>query len=111
MPGPLPQSRPTFPPEFLAEAERLVRRRTAAAHLRQRARLALLLHEEPLLPYPEAAAHVGLHPNSVRLWRRRWSDGLFSLEDQPGRGRKPSFSPPGPGAGHGPGLRGRGPER
>jgi hypothetical protein len=29
-----------------------------------------------------------LHPNSVRLWRRRWAEGDFTLEDEPGRGRK-----------------------
>jgi hypothetical protein len=36
---------------------------------------------------------VGLHPNSVRLWRQRWAEGDFSLEDQGGRGRPASFSP------------------
>jgi hypothetical protein len=73
MSGPPPQARPTFPPEFVAEAERLLRQRTAAAHLRQRARLALLLHEQPLLSHLQAGALVELHPNSVRLWRKRWA--------------------------------------
>ena len=39
-----------------------------------------------------AGAVVELHPNSVRLWRRRWAQGDFSLVEQPGRGRKPVFS-------------------
>src|SRR6266478_916765 len=33
--------------------------------------------------------------DSVRRWRRRWALGHFSLEDKPGRGRKPDFSPSG----------------
>jgi hypothetical protein len=94
MPGPAPLYRPTFPPEFLARAQQLTRARTAAAHLRQRARLALLLHDQPLLSNVEAGARAALHPNAVRRWRRRWGRGEFSFEDRPGRGRKPSFSPP-----------------
>jgi len=57
--------------------------------------LVLLLHYQPTLSNVQAAACVGLHPNSVRLWRQRWAKGIFDLEDQPGRGRKPSFSPSG----------------
>jgi transposase len=95
MAGPLPLYRPTFPDDFLAEAQRLVGARTAASHLRQRARLVLLLQELPLLSNVEAAGRIDLHPNSIRLWRQRWAKGCFSLEDDAGRGRKPVFSPPG----------------
>ena len=95
MPGPLPHYRPVFPEEFLAEARRLVRARTAPSHLRQRAHLALLFHETPTLSNAAAAALVGLHANSVRLWRQRWAGGQFTFADEPGRGRKPAFSPPG----------------
>src|SRR5581483_1143359 len=95
-----PRYRPTFPAEFLAEARRLDRARTAPSHLRQRARLALLLHETPVLPNAQAAARLGLHPNSIRLWRQRWAEGRFTFADDPGRGRKPAFSPPGPGGRH-----------
>jgi hypothetical protein len=42
-----------------------------------------------------AAAAVDLHPNAIRLWRKRWANGCFTLEDESGRGRKPTFSPPG----------------
>ena len=94
MPGPAPHYLPTFPEEFLAEARRLTAARTAASHLRQRARLVLLLHEDPTLSNVQAAALVDLHPNSIRLWRRRWAGGQFHFQDESGRGRKPVFSPP-----------------
>jgi hypothetical protein len=94
MPGPRPFFRPDFPPAFLAGAQAVMRRRTVRFQLRQRASLVLLLSQQPLLSNPEAAARVQLHPNSVRLWRRRWAEGDFTLEDEPGRGRPPLFSPP-----------------
>jgi hypothetical protein len=97
MPGPLPRYRPSFTPEFLAEARRLVAARTAASHLRQRAELVVLLHEHPLITNAELGARLDLHPNCVRRWRQRWARGQLSLHDAPGRGRKPTFSPPGPG--------------
>jgi transposase len=93
LPGPSPLYQPCFPAEFLVEARLLSRRRTAPAHLRQRALLVVLLHEHPEVSNVAAAGQVGLHPNSVRLWRQRWAKGQFDLEDQPGRGRKPTFSP------------------
>jgi transposase len=93
MPGPAPRHRPTFPAEFLAEARRLARARTAAAGLRQRAHLVLLLHESPALSNAAAAGRLGLHLNSIRLWRQRWAEGQFTLEDAPGRGRRRVFSP------------------
>jgi DNA-directed RNA polymerase specialized sigma24 family protein len=102
--GPSPLYQPNFPTEFIAQARLLLRRRTAKAHLRQRASLALLLHYQSELSNVEAAEQVGLHPNSVRLWRKRWAQGVFEVEDQPGRGRKPTFSPSGPRPGQGSGL-------
>jgi hypothetical protein len=95
MPGPQPFFRPDFPPDFLAQAQAVMRRRTVRFQLRQRASLVLLLHQRPLLPNPEASSRVQLHPNSVRLWRKRWAEGDFTREDGPGRGRKPDFSPAG----------------
>lgn len=103
--GPIPHSQPSFPSEFLIESRLLSSRRTAPAHLRQRANLVLLLHYQPSLTNVAAGAEVGLHANSVRLWRQRWAKGLFVLDDQPGRGRRPTFSPSGPGDCHGLGLR------
>ena len=57
--------------------------RTAASHLRQRARLVLLLHECPSLSNVQAAARLDLHPNCVRLWRQRWAQGQFTLAGRP----------------------------
>jgi transposase len=94
MPGPPPAYRPDFSPEFLNQARSLAGRRTVRYQLRQRAELALLLHDQPTLSNPEAAARVRLHPNSVRTWRKRWATGDLSLQDEPGRGRKAEFSPP-----------------
>jgi hypothetical protein len=95
MPGPRPSFRPEFPPEFLARAQALIRRRTVRFQLRQRARSVLVLHQQPILSNPEVASRVQLHPNSVRTWRKRWAGGDYTLEDEPGRGRPPLFSPPG----------------
>jgi transposase len=94
MPGPPPSYCPDFPSDFLDQARGVVRRRTVRYQLRQRAELVLLLHRQPTLPNTEAAARVRLHPNSVRAWRKRWAAGDFALEDEVGRGRKASFSPP-----------------
>jgi hypothetical protein len=68
----------------------------------RRARLALLLHYKPDLSNVAAGSQVGLHPNCVRFWRRRWANGLLDFNDQPGRGRKPLFPLPGPGQVHQP---------
>ncbi len=94
MPGPAPHYRPSFPDDFLDEARRLVAARPAASHLRQRARLVLLLHVHPLISNVDLGARLGLHPNCVRRWRQRWAEGNLTLRDAPGRGRKPTFSPP-----------------
>lgn len=95
MSGPPPAFRPVFPSDFLAQAQQAVARRTIRFQLRQRAQLVLLLHQRPRLSNVEAGARIGLHPDSVRHWRRRWAQGDFALDDLPGRGRKPAFSPPG----------------
>jgi hypothetical protein len=95
MPGPSPTYRPCFPLAFLEQAHQMVRQRTIKFQLRQRAVLVLLLHEQPLLSNIEAGRWAQLHPDSVRHWRRRWSQGDFSLEDEPGRGRHAVFSPSG----------------
>ena len=101
MRGPLPSYRPAFPSTFLEQAEEIAQQRTVQYQLRQRATLVLLLHQHPLVSNLEAAEWVQLHLRSVQRWRRRWATGDFSLEDEPGRGRKAAFSPPGPRAGQG----------
>ena len=104
MPGPAPLDRPAFPPEFLEQCRGLVRRRAISHERYQGARLALLLHESPAMSNASAAGTVvEMHPNSVRLWRRRWAQGYdFSLGARPGRAwAKARFSPSRPGRGQG----------
>src|SRR5215468_12516400 len=96
MRGPLPSYRPAFPATFLEQAAQIVHQRTVQYQLRQRATLVLLLHQQPLVSNIEAAERVQLHLRSVQRWRRRWTQGDFSLEDEPGRGRKADFPLPGP---------------
>jgi hypothetical protein len=95
MRGPAPTYQPIFPPEFVEQANTIVHQRTVRYQLRQRARLVLLFHHQPLVSNTAAAVCVDLHPNSVRLWRRRWASGHFVLEDESGRGPQPRFSPAG----------------
>lgn len=97
MSGPAPVDRPEFPASFVEQARDLVRRRTCSFQLRQRAQLVLLLEDQPAMPNVAAGLQVDLHADSVRHWRRRWTEGSFSLQDEPGRGRKPAFFPAGPG--------------
>jgi hypothetical protein len=94
MPGPMP-ARCTFPDEFVQDALDMVRRRTAAVQVVQRYCLVLLLHEQPNVRNEDAAERVGLSPRQVQRWQRRWASGDFSIDDLPGRGCKPAFSPSG----------------
>src|SRR4051812_7051528 len=82
MSGPSPWYHPLFPTAFVEQAQGLVRQRTVAYQLRQRAELVLLLEADPLLANSRAAAEVHLHPNAVRYWRRRWAGGEFCLTDR-----------------------------
>ncbi len=77
MPGPAPTHRPTFTPAQRADCERLVRQHNAPQLQVARARLALLLHDEPGLDHATAARRLGRHPNWVRGWRRTWAAGDF----------------------------------
>ena len=77
-----------------AELLRWQRSSTCAAGLARRGRLILLLSEGRSLK--EAAWIAGLAPNSARKWVRRFlAQGVAGLDDQPGRGRPPVFSPRG----------------
>ncbi len=93
MSGPAPTYRPTFTPEEVLACQRLVRQQHAPHVHVVRAKLVLLLHAQPCLDSVTAAHHLGRHPNWVYVWRKRWATGGFALTDQPGRGRKPAFSP------------------
>ena len=93
MSGPVPAFQPHFPKTFVDEAQNVVAQRTVALRRWQRARLVLLLHDNPTLSNVQAGNQVSLSAQAARFWRRRWSSGDFSLDDKPGRGRKPGFSP------------------
>ena len=105
MPGPAPAYQPPFTDDEIAQCQRLVRQHTAPQAQVYRAKLALLLHEQPALDNVTAGKYLGKHENWVRYWRRIWTTAGFRLTDKPGRGRKPSFSPSATGHRHRPGLR------
>ncbi len=97
MPGPAPQYQPHIPTELRPALEQIVRKTTAPHQQVQRAKLALLLQEQPGLDNPALGRRLGQHSNWVRYWRKRWTvDGfsLDALQDKAGRGRKPRLSPP-----------------
>ena len=93
MSGPAPAFQPRFPKAFVDDAQTVVAQRTVALRRWQRARLVLLLHDNPNLSNVQAGHQVSLSDQAVRFWRRRWASDDFSLDDKPGRGRKPGFSP------------------
>ncbi len=105
MPGPPPTYQPTFTPEQVAVCEQMVRRQSAPQAHVSRARLALVLHANPALDNVTASRRLGKHANWVRYWRRIWATTGFRLTDRPGRGRKPTVSPPVGGDGQSLGLR------
>jgi len=77
-----------------AQLQSWLRSTTLAAGLARRARLILLLAEGHT--YKEAAHTAGLTIRNARKWALRFAqDGLAGLNDQPGRGRQPVFSPRG----------------
>jgi len=73
MPGPPPAYQPSFPSDFVEEAEEVASQRTVAHRRWQRARLVLLLQENPAISNVEAGNEVGL------------SDRRFAFGDVVGR--------------------------
>ena len=60
----------------------------------RRGQLILLLAQK--VPVSHVALRVGLGRSKVYKWAYRFLEqGMAGLSDQPGRGRKPSFSPSG----------------
>ncbi len=88
-----PLYRPKFSRAELEKAHEVVRRRKSGHGTARRARLALLLHEEPELSNAELAQRTGVHYNTVSRWCKRWTEEFFDLEDKPRSGR-PRFFPP-----------------
>jgi hypothetical protein len=105
MTGPAPTYQPTFSDAQVADCRALLRRHRAPQAQVYRAKLALLLHDQPALDNEAAGRALGKHANWVRSWRRTWVREGFRLPDRPGRGGKPALAPPGGGDGHGAGLR------
>ena len=82
-----------------AELQRWLRCPTLPAGLARRARLLLLLEEQPDTTLKQAAQTAGLAPRHARKWVQRFAArGPDGLRDQPRPGRKPVFSPRGRGA-------------
>jgi hypothetical protein len=81
-----------LPAAHLQELEHW-RRSTNLRHgLARRARVLLLLHHGHSVK--DAARTAGLTVRNARKWAKRYlAQGLRGLADQPGRGRKPVFSP------------------
>jgi hypothetical protein len=78
--------------EERTELERQVRCTTLPAGLVRRARI--ILGVASGLPLIEVSRRVGITEKHVRKWTLRFNaKRLEGLKDQPGRGRKPVFSP------------------
>jgi len=89
----LPHYRPKFKLEDLKLCRDVQATHTAPHVQVQRARLALLLAEEPEITNPEAGRRLGQHENWVRKWRKRWTKKGFQLKDAPRPGGPARFSP------------------
>jgi hypothetical protein len=90
-----------------AELQRWLRQTTLPAGLARRARVILLLSEGHSVT--AAGQTAGLTPNNTRKWVRRFlAQGVAGLQEQPGRGRQPVFSPLGRAASSQDGLRATG---
>ena len=93
MPLPVTPHQVTFTPEQLARARKLATARAAPLRAVVRARLTLIVAEQPDISHAAAAKLCGLHPDTVYAWRRRWASEGWSLEDAPRSGRPRAFSP------------------
>jgi len=88
-----PEYQPTFSAEDIEEIRKVCKQRKAPHVKVQRAQIALCLVEDPKMHSTEVAKRVGVHVETVRKWRKRWSLHGFSLEDLPRSGRPRRFSP------------------
>jgi hypothetical protein len=79
-------------PEQRGELERWLRCSTMRAGLVRRARAVLLVAQGHSISH--VSRTVGMRRCHVATWAKRFSaQGIDGLQDRPGRGRKPSFSP------------------
>ena len=89
--GPPPAYQPHFSEADIAQARSWACSQALPHAEVQRARLALLLHEQPDLRSPQAARRLGQSTAWVCKWRRRWVEQGFSLQDASRPGRPPQF--------------------
>jgi len=93
MRGPSPQFQPKFSESEIERAREVARKQHAPHAQVRRARLALELARDPGGASAEIGRRVGMHAETVRKWRKRWTREGLSLEDKPRPGRPRSFSP------------------
>ena len=72
-----PKYQPKIKLEELKRYEEIVSKRTIEHATVQRAKLELLLTQEPQMSNPEAGRQVGCHENTVRYWRKEWASARF----------------------------------
>jgi transposase len=89
--GPPPTYQPRFSEAEIAQARSWACSQALPHAEVQRARLVLLLHEQPDLRSPQAARRLGQSTAWVCKWRRRWVEQGFSLQDAPRPGRPTQF--------------------
>jgi transposase len=90
--GPPPKYQPRFSEAEIAQAQIWTASRNLPHAEVQRARLVLLLHEQPDVRSPEAARRLGQSASWVCKWRRRCVEQGFSLQDAPRPGRAKQFA-------------------
>jgi hypothetical protein len=95
---------PAFTDTQLTQARKSAAARSAPLREVLRARLTLLIAENPEISHAEAAQGCGLDRHTVYRWRRRWAEEGWSLEDAPRSGRPRAFSPAGDDPRQSPGL-------
>lgn len=93
MPLPSTPHQPEFTPEQLAHARKVAHGQQYPHVQVLRARLALVVAEEPTVSHAEAGRRCGLAPQTAYKWRRRWAKHGWSLTDAPRPGRQPGFPP------------------
>ncbi len=84
---------PTFSAAQLAACQAVTRRQSAPQAQVYRAKLALLLHEDPARDNVALGTHLGKHENWVRYWRKIWATEGSGWRIGAGKGASPLFPP------------------
>lgn len=75
-----------FTPEQLAHARKIAAPRSAPHREVLRAKLTLIVAEQPTISHSQAEQVIGLHEATVYEWHRRWARAGWSLQDAPRSG-------------------------